>query len=60
MIAAILLLHLGLGLEGLRSAPVTDIIMVVSFWGGLILFAFVTVGMVVDSFRKPRSRNNRE
>jgi uncharacterized Tic20 family protein len=57
MIAAMLLIHLGLGLVGLRAAPIAEIIMILSFWGGLILFAFVFASVIVDIFRKPRSRN---
>ena len=57
MVAAILLIHLGLGLSGLMREPIAEIIMIISFWGGLVLLAFVFTSVLVDIFRKPRSRN---
>lgn len=48
MLVALLLLQNGLGLMGLKSTQAAEAMMLLSFWGGLILFTFVFVGVLWD------------
>lgn len=56
MIVAILLILLGVQLNGMKLFSLAQMIMVLGFWGGFLLFLCVLARLVTGRFAKPEDR----